>query len=1137
MILEKIHCVQFYLYEQITVELKQISGIFGPNGAGKSSFIDAVQIAMFGGNQNLVALNAQADDKMKSTRTIRGYCLGQYDAQPHQRVRENSTSYITLVWRDPKTNHSVSTGLCIAAYGDQDNHEVLGRYVADGIELTLSDHISLENGNECPRNWRAFRADLARRVEQYNGRPEEVFYDNSDRYMKAFLTLMSHGKDAGSISLFKRAFRFGLRMRFEKSVDAIVREEVLEARPTHVKAFKEITETFRNLRALVESVEKKIEDGEEIIKHFSEADKLEKRATAWSVLDAKVAAEKAQDEASTANSDANTAHEDWENAITQRKLLNDQIFELESEESRLTFQRDSHKAHDRLSMLTVAINRDKNSASLHAKEAQKKVDDLRKILENVSKAHELNEQHLALNTTISSLHGLKIGSVSSFEVEIEEAVAQAKKAWESIFLQHKILDRALEEKINERDNIEKNLERNKSGKASLPSNVTQLMRHLSNHGIEATPVCDLVRISDSSWQPAIESFLGETNLVALLVDESNESDAFRLYRQLDAKDAIFGIKLLMPSRIQKKQTSHDSVAELIIGENELAIAFLRNIFGDIRCAETNEDALSGGRALTRDGMYVGRDTFERRRLVRIDELRLGAQSASHTTNLSTSLSVVKDAITRIEGDLARITSLLTILGTVPESQALIDSIRTELDWVGKYQKDISSSEISMHELGGEEYQSLCDRVAHIVTQIKNIRDDHTNAVRLEGITAASFNAKRDLADQKASKARIIRADAEIKYNETVFDTEYAESRWNEIYQTYKRNWYEMQKCCVDQHKNRIQEMNTAINKGIRTLQDFVQKHRETPSTNVLDDWHQAYPWVRNIVEQLKLTELMTYREQMLRAEKASQDTFRTDVALTLHNNLVWLDQQMKRLNSVLSRSPAFSNGERYEFKRTVRKDYEELLRFVENVATYGSEDDLFGGPGEVPAQFLALLDETTAPGSAGARSPIEDYREFFEFDVNILREDATTGRQKIVSQLSKRIGHGSGGEHRAPLYVIAGAALASAYDVDDTHDDGMRLILLDEAFNKMDPQNIIATMRYLESLGLQIFLASPGENLATLTAFMHRYYQILRDAEHNVVILEGYDISSEIRQVMRSDLPEFHPELVDQAMSDTKMVI
>lgn len=89
---------------------------------------------------------------------------------------------------------------------------------------------------------------------------------------------MSHGKDAGSISLFKRAFRFGLRMRFEKNQSMQLYEKKCWKLGSHVKAFKEITETFRNLRALVESVEKKIEDGEEIIKHFSEADKLEKRA-------------------------------------------------------------------------------------------------------------------------------------------------------------------------------------------------------------------------------------------------------------------------------------------------------------------------------------------------------------------------------------------------------------------------------------------------------------------------------------------------------------------------------------------------------------------------------------------------------------------------------------------------------------------------------------------------------------------------------------------------------------------------------------------------------------------------------------------------------------------------------------------
>lgn len=72
---------------------------------------------------------------------------------------------------------------------------------------------------------------------------------------------------------------------------------------------------------------------------------------------------------------------------------------------------------------------------------------------------------------------------------------------------------------------------------------------------------------------------------------------------------------------------------------------------------------------------------------------------------------------------------------------------------------------------------------------------------------------------------------------------------------------------------------------------------------------------------------MTYREQMFRAEKASQDTPSNRCCIdSTQQSCVVRIQQMKRLNSgVLSRSPAFSNGERYEFKRTVRKDYEELL--------------------------------------------------------------------------------------------------------------------------------------------------------------------------------------------------------------------
>ncbi|CUI05740.1 FIG007317: Chromosome segregation protein SMC-like [Janthinobacterium sp. CG23_2] len=90
--------------------------------------------------------------------------------------------------------------------------------------------------------------------------------------------------------------------------------------------------------------------------------------------------------------------------------------------------------------------------------------------------------------------------------------------------------------------------------------------------------------------------------------------------------------------------------------------------------------------------------------------------------------------------------------------------------------------------------------------------------------------------------------------------------------------------------------------------------------------------------------------------------------------------------------------------------------------------------------------------------------------------------------------------------------------------------MLDEAFHRMDPTNIIATMRYYEDLGLQVLLAGPGEHLATLTAFLHRYYMLVKGVSSNVIELDPHEVPAETRTLYRSDLPEFNPELIEQEM-------
>ena len=263
--LEHIRVVQFFLFERQDLRLSEITGIFGPNGSGKSSMLDAVQIAMLGANSRLVALNAQADEQA-TTRSLRAYCLGQHGESPEHRARENATTYITLVWRDSETGEPLSMGVCLYAAADRESHEVLGRYILPGVELAMSDHLEIVDGDERPRDWSTFRHQL---VERSRVSGEDPLFTDAQRYIQAVLLALRGSGSAPHTDSFTRAFRFALRMRFDKTVDQIVRNDVLESRPTNIKKFREVTESFRRLAELVAQVEAKIADGQRVETEFA----------------------------------------------------------------------------------------------------------------------------------------------------------------------------------------------------------------------------------------------------------------------------------------------------------------------------------------------------------------------------------------------------------------------------------------------------------------------------------------------------------------------------------------------------------------------------------------------------------------------------------------------------------------------------------------------------------------------------------------------------------------------------------------------------------------------------------------------------------------------------------------------------
>ena len=138
-------------------------------------------------------------------------------------------------------------------------------------------------------------------------------------------------------------------------------------------------------------------------------------------------------------------------------------------------------------------------------------------------------------------------------------------------------------------------------------------------------------------------------------------------------------------------------------------------------------------------------------------------------------------------------------------------------------------------------------------------------------------------------------------------------------------------------------------------------------------------------------------------------------------------------------------------------------------------------------------------------------------------------QNKSIGLLSKRLGPGSGGEHRTPLYVIFGAALAAAFGKARGSQAGGGIMLLDEAFEKMDAQNVRATADYLNALGLQLVMAGPETDQAKMSSFLDIYYDMARYGSRTVQLTRNI-LLDEARELLQSDNYLLHPELLEQTM-------
>ena len=251
---------------------------------------------------------------------------------------------------------------------------------------------------------------------------------------------------------------------------------------------------------------------------------------------------------------------------------------------------------------------------------------------------------------------------------------------------------------------------------------------------------------------------------------------------------------------------------------------------------------------------------------------------------------------------------------------------------------------------------------------------------------------------------------------------------------------------------------------------------------------------------LEESELPKYREKIKAARESAMEQFQNDFLAKLKSSIDQVQDQVKNLNRALRQAQFGTDS--YQFRVERNPDYAEYYDMIMDPELMEGDVGLFARPfqdkyGQLIEKLFSQI--TTADDTQlNARKQSElqeniqrytDFRTYLKFDLE------TTDQNGTRQMLSQTLNTKSGGETQTPFYIAVLASFAQLYRVNDTSSFGntVRLAVFDEAFNKMDSDRIIESVRLLRKMGLQAIICTPPDKVSDIMPIADRTLLVNKD--------------------------------------------
>ncbi|WP_374713650.1 ATP-binding protein [Symbiobacterium terraclitae] len=1078
--LTAIKLVNWHYFVNETIRLHGSTLLTGDNGSGKSTILDALQFALIA-DQRRVRFNISAHDE--TNRDLKGYLRCRTgrddpdggDGEGYLRGGD-FTSYVALEFHDTARDDHFQLGFVVDVFAGEPDTPQFFR-----INGPLDESLFLEGDR--PLSAAAFKASLRAR------RAGEVF-PSASAYRTALKAQLGHLDDRFFTLLVK-----ALAFHPITDIRRFVYDYVLDEREVKIDAMLENFRQYRHYDHLAAQTKEKIARLEQIAARFKEKSDLEATATIQQYVILRAQREQVQEELDRLRRQEAHERQILSAARAEKEKAAAALERLEAELRELYDARARDDAYQALQAIDRALADLSREAADLQREGQALARDARAVAACLEKALRLAETQsaalaledeaplAALADSARRLDPLIRGDLTAPPADLSRLEPALDALRSQISLrEYRLRDqqRALQAEKRE---LEEALSALRQKRRQYPAAVEALRAAISEEldGLEARVLCELLEIPDERWQNAVEGYLN-TQRFDLFVPPEAFDAALAVYERTKVERKIQSVGLVNSEALLRSGPTRlpGSLAEEVETADPAARAYVDRLLGRVMKCENEQELKRHAVAITPTCMTYRNHTARQIEFHVYAVPYIGSRAIARQIELKQQrLGEVLQQLEQVDRDLK----------VCAEFHRLLDS-RMAASFPERWQRVTRLPALREAIAAKEEERRQIDVGALNALQRQIASKEESRALLRD-------KEKKAIQDETAARERLQRVSDDLRQ---------AEARWRERHEELER-FVAVHPAAAEQGAARYMEAtrnraNAAIvqnytynRQGLLTQAERLgqELYRLRLEYNNRYQFGGAPDAADNAaydreLRKLAESELVLYEEKIAEARAAAEQEFKEHFVFRLQENIRLARQEFDNLNRVLREIPF--GQDRYQFTCTPDHTHRAFYDMI-------MDDFAVEGPGlfslyfqekygdTLNELFRLILDVPEEKQLENIRR-YTDYRTYLEYDIKIHHENGET------SSFSKVARAKSGGETQTPYYVAIVASFLQLYRPRQ-NPHTVRLMLFDEAFNRMDPDRAEQTLEFIRRLGLQVLAAAPTDKCEIITPHVETTLLVMRD--------------------------------------------